>query len=140
MQQGLHSREQFRGAEWFGDVLVGPRFERGLSLRLARASGQHDDRQVRPGAYAAYQLNSIPIGQPQIDDGEVRSMRFSLTDREIAGIGRDNPHTVGFGKKAQDILNPLIVLDDEYDAHRASLSNAPLRAAHRLPLASPRAA
>ena len=74
VQQDVHSCEQFRGAERLRDIVVRPRFERRDSLRLERPSGQHDDGQARPGSYVLYHLNTISIGQAQIDDGEVGSM------------------------------------------------------------------
>ena len=117
MQQRLHPGEQFRGTEGFRHVIVSSRLERSHPLGLERARGQHDDRQVGPGTYVPDQLNSISIGQAQINDGEIGALGFGLTHREAAGTGSYHPHAVRLGKKSQDVLNSLIVLDDEYDAH-----------------------
>src|SRR5579863_6511703 len=89
-QKRAHPREQLRGAERLGEVVVRARCQHRLPLRLERSGREDDDRQLRPDAYAAYQIDSIAIRQAEIDDCDVRPVKLGLSDRGGAGTGRDD--------------------------------------------------
>src|ERR1700676_1148018 len=43
-QNGLHTGEQFTDREWFGDVIIGTKFEADDFVHLLSTGGEHNDR------------------------------------------------------------------------------------------------
>ncbi|SMB69840.1 Uncharacterised protein [Acinetobacter baumannii] len=61
-QQGLHPRQQLRGREGLGQVVVGPAREALDPVALAAAGGEHEDGQVLVAAVGAQALEQPDPG------------------------------------------------------------------------------
>ena len=87
-----HAGEQFFYPERFGDVVIGARVERLHLVHAVGASGQHDDRRLRPAAQALDHLHPIQVGQAKIEDHQVG--RIPAGHFERLGSGRRDVHVV----------------------------------------------
>ena len=67
------ARDQLRGGERLGQVIVGPQFERGDLVALAVARRQDHDRRRAPVANAADDVHAVHVGQAQIEQDHVRA-------------------------------------------------------------------
>src|ERR1700733_3598970 len=80
-------RQQLRRTERLGDVVVGAGIQRGDLLLLHGARRQHHDRHLRPAAHAADHVQAVLVGQPQVDQQQVRLVAARLDLRALGGVG-----------------------------------------------------
>src|SRR5207247_1299696 len=70
--------EELARAEGLADVVVGAHVEGRHLVALLTARGQDDDRDVSPLAQPADHVDAVDVGQPEIDDDDVRLARADL--------------------------------------------------------------
>ena len=68
------TRQQFRGPEWFGDIVVGAQIQRLDFLVFGRPGGNDDDRSACPGADFTYDLVSAHIRKSEIQKDDIRTL------------------------------------------------------------------
>ena len=102
-QRSPHPGQQLTGAEGLGDIVVGTKVE-GLDLILLGGAGRQDDdggQILLPDG--AYGVQTVPVGQAEVQDDEVR----------VIGDEHGHAHHAGLGHQrliADDILL-LVTLD-----------------------------
>jgi len=117
-QRRPHPREQFRRAERLRHVVVGAGVERGDLLRLHRARGEHDDRHRRPRSHARDDLETIVVGQTEIDEQQIGLVAARLDVATLRRRGLDDAIVHGLQQHAQHVADGRIVLDHEDLVHR----------------------
>ena len=84
----LETRDQLPGTERLGHVVVRAGRE-SADLGVLVADGREDDqRHLAPFAQATAQLDSVHVGQDEIDDPGVRRMERGEVEGFLAGRGR----------------------------------------------------
>src|SRR5262249_6708713 len=117
-QRGAYARQQLSDAEWLGDVVVGAGVE-GLDLGLlARARREHDDRHRRPAADAPDDFHAVDVGQPEVDDREIRLVAAGGGGTALAAFRLH--HAIAFRgeRAAQEPADLRLILDDEHRGAR----------------------
>ncbi len=115
--------EQLVDPERLGDVVVGAGVERADLLPLVTDRRQDDDRQPAPAADLAAHLDSLPVGELEIEHDRVRraarrSRRgparwVSAASTVVARLAEDQP-------QAADDLRLVVDDEDPRTAHRAA--------------------
>src|SRR5664279_6582477 len=110
--------EQFIDAERFGDVVIRPGIQ-GLHLvTAAGTSGKHDDRHSRPATQPPDHLDTVHIGQPEVEDDDVGYVRRGV-GQGVPAVGRRADVVAAGGQIDPQRPQELrFVVDDEDPAHR----------------------
>ena len=68
---GPQPREQLLDVERLGDVVVGAGVERRDLLPGVEPAGEHEDRDRRPAAQRADDVDAVEVGQPEVQHDDV---------------------------------------------------------------------
>lgn len=75
-QYGFDSRDEFPGAERFGDIIVGAHFEAHDAIGFVTARGQHEDGDIAFLTNSATNLDAIHAGHHQIQQYDIEGSGF----------------------------------------------------------------
>ncbi len=78
-------------AERLGQVVVRTGVERLDLVGLLRARGQHDDRDRRPAAEIADEVDAVAIGKSEVEDDEIRLARAGIDEPLRHRLGLEIP-------------------------------------------------
>src|SRR6476619_3539128 len=113
-QERAQPREQLLALEGLDEVVVGAGVE-ALDPRLDRvARREHEDRDVVGGAQAPGDLDAVELGQPEVEDDEVRMVGGGLVERRLAVPGDADVVAVQAQGALEDLRDLVVVLDDEH--------------------------
>jgi len=123
-QGGADPREQFADAERLVDVVVRPTVESRDLVGLAVAGGDHDHRDLAEAAQPGQHVLAIDVGQPEIEQHEVRRAPRDPPQR-LGAVGRAIILEPGdFQGRAQEAVDGLLVIhhQDTRPAHAGGLT------------------
>ena len=102
----------------FGDVVVRSRIESDDHVDLLRTGGEHDDRQCGTfGAHLAADVESVEVGQRQVEQHEVGCVVFEPLERGEAGVDVDDIEPFGAQHAQQRLADAGVVFDEEQGSH-----------------------
>ena len=76
-------------------------------------SGQHQDRNVRPGAHLAADVEAVFAGKPDVEQHEADLMALELDERFVAAAHPDHAVAVAGQVAADELADRGLVLDEE---------------------------
>ena len=127
---GAQPGQQLVHAERLGDVVVGAGVEGGHLVGLALADRQHDDRDVRPTAQAADDLDAVDAGEADVEHDDVGMLLGREHQRLFAG--RRQHHLVvarlQVGRHGPQDLR--LVVDHQHPCHDTSAPSPPAGLTH----------
>ena len=104
-QGGPDTCQQLAGAKGLGNIIVGPQVQR-LDLILLRGAGRkHHDRSHVLLAHGADQLQTVPVGQTQIQDHEVGVVGGKQGQAHGAGVRHQCLIAVGLQQRLNEAAN-----------------------------------
>ncbi len=119
--RGSQPGEQLVHAERLGEVVVGAEVE-GLDLGgLGAAARQHDDRDRRPAAQAAHDVEPVHAGQAEIEDHGVGMVAGGELERVLAGAGQIDLVATGAEVDVERLQDADVVVDDQTRGSRRHL-------------------
>ena len=111
---GADAREELLGAEGLGEVVVGAGVE-GLDLiALVAAGGDDKDGDLRPFADAAEDGHAVHVGQAEVEDDEVGTVRGDHGVGHRAGAGHEDVVAVGGEDGLHEAADGALVLNQKY--------------------------
>ena len=113
-QRSPHPGQQLTGAEGLGDIVVGTKVE-GLDLILLGGAGRQDDdggQILLPDG--ADGVQTVPIGQAEVQDDEVRVIGDEHGHAHHAGLGHQRLIAVGLQQGLDEAADVRLILDDKY--------------------------
>src|SRR5882724_3745576 len=75
--------------------------------------GQDDEGDLAPGPDALADLETVEVGQPEVEHDHVRPLDGGLADSLLAGFGAPDGVTEGLQRDAADAEQAWIVVNDE---------------------------
>src|SRR5688572_16303946 len=113
-----YARCELAWAERLRYVVVRADIESPDSIALARARGQHDDRQCRealPAAQDAADLDPVESRKVEVEDDDVRYALGRFRERRFSGMGDFNVDIAGALERVLDEPRHVrLILDDEH--------------------------
>ena len=111
---GADPGQQFVRAEGLGEVVVGAGVE-GLDLiALVAAGGDDKDGDLGPLADAAEDGHAVHVGQAEVEDDEVGTVRGDHGVGHRAGAGHEDVVAVGGEDGLHEAADGALVLNQEY--------------------------
>ena len=122
-QCGSEACGQFTDAERLLYIIVSAKIERLDLLRLAIARGEHDHRRRQELADIAQNVLTVPIGQAEVENDEIRRAGRSKPQSLGAGLGRLHVKAGGGERDGEKPLNLWFVINDKnaWARHAAGL-------------------
>ena len=114
-------------------VVVGARLQPGHHVHVVGARGQHDDRYVTGGAYAAADLESVYARQHQIEHDDVGQVRTQPVQPLLAGLHRAHAVPVLGQGQLKALPHGRVILDQQHSRHAAEFH----RTLHHSPAGQP---
>ncbi len=125
-----HTRQQFFGAEWLGDIVIGAYLKTAQQIGFARPSSDHDHRHAAVFAHAPADLVPVQVAwQNEVQQDQIGLLDWNEFQRPLAVTGAD--HVIAGG--AQDFVDQthearlVIYHQDAFTCHDYSLSRSALR-------------
>ena len=115
-----HPRQQLFDPERLGDVIIGARVQRLDLVAAAVAAGQHDDRGLGPAAQPLDHLDTVQIGQTQVEDHQIRWVAGGGGKRFGAGGRHVHVEFADPQVYPQRPENLRLVVDDQHPGHDTS--------------------
>ena len=116
-QRRLHPAAELADAERLGDVVVGADLEAEDLVDLVVAGGQHDDRNLAPGAEPAADLDPVEARHHHVEDDEVEALRGEQVER-LAAVACDHDLIALLAKRIRKKRLDRLLVVDEQDASR----------------------
>ena len=86
-QRHADTGQQFLGAEWLRDVVVGARVQRANLVGLRATRGQHENRRRASVSQQPAHLDAVHVGQSQVQNDEVGVNPFNALQAGFPGHG-----------------------------------------------------
>src|SRR5262249_24876440 len=108
---GADSGQELARGEWLGYIVVRPELEPHHAIRLLAARGDHDDRHARRRPQLATHVETVPVGQRQVEQDDVEATVQRLAQTAPAGrhAGDDDSVTLEIG--ARQLCNAWVIFD-----------------------------
>ena len=113
--------------EGFGNVVVGTEIETPNAILDLASSRKHDHRDSALGSNASEEVEPIPIGQPDIEDGDIR---VKCADSSHPGGGRRYRRDVEAflaQPELDEFDDPGLVFDEQHPTGRPDSCRTPER-------------
>ena len=111
---GADTGQQLAGAKGLFDIVICAHVQRRDLVALVRARRDDDDRQVRPRAHLAQDVEPVHVGKPEIENDEVRAVGRDHRQRILPAGGNERIVAVGGQDGRDEVADALLVLDDEH--------------------------
>src|SRR4051812_8875709 len=108
-----YSCEELADAKRLVDEIVRAQVQRFDLLGLAVACRQYDDRYIGPRPHVTDHVLAVAIGQPEIEDNDIRAVRRDALDRFGDRRGADEMVIVGFQHGLQQPQDSRLVIDNQ---------------------------
>ena len=119
-QGRTHARQQFADAERLREVVVRAGIERGDLVGFVDASRQHDHRDRRPAAKRMDEIDTVSVGEPEIENDEIRLARAGIGEALLQRGGLEDVPPFGFERGPNEAPDLRLVLDQERDRRRGT--------------------
>src|SRR4029450_8811784 len=123
-QHRLHPRHQLARAEGLYDIVVGAELEAQDAIHLLVLGGEEDDRHIAAQAQPLAHLGAIELGHEDVQDHQRGRLARRDLQRSKPVVGRQRLVARAPQRKAHDVADVRIVIDDQDLLHDGSLTGA----------------
>src|SRR5512139_465416 len=125
--QGTDSRQQFRNAEWLGQIVVGAGIERCHLLGLQRACRKNQDGHGGPSPIIPDEFDPVLIWQTEIEHDQAGLAQPQFNAGLAGGTGHRNAVALALQGRGNELPDVPVVLDHQNPhvfAHASASSSA----------------